>query len=114
MAMSLALLPFCSTAQQKVPNLGNKACPLWVAISDKAKSGDLAWKDETVRMNGWSMGYLKGIAAQYAFMSKEPNPLLKLRDDDETEWMQAFCRVNKKMYISDAAEAFLIELESRP
>ncbi len=64
-------------------------------------------------MDWWSLGYLKGMATQYTFAEKIANPLLKIRSNEEIDWMRAYCKVNPKKNISDAALAFLEELEAR-
>ena len=113
LAACLILTPPFAAAQQKIPNLGDKSCVLWTDIAEKSKS-DTVWKVQVAQMDGWSMGYLKGMAVQYAYMSKGPNPLLKLHNNEEVDWMRSFCRVNRKLSISDAALALLEELTSRP
>ena len=113
LALCLVATPVYAMAQKKVPNLGDKVCVIWTGVSEKAKV-EPGWEQSVVEMDWWSMGYLKGISAQYTSMSKQPNPLLKSRNGEELAWMQAFCRINSKLSISDAAEAFLEELKSRP
>lgn len=104
-------LPY-SQAQEKVPNLGEKVCALWTAVSDRAKT-DTGVQDQLTMMDWWAYGYLKGMATQYAFAEKIQNPLTKLRDGEEHDWMLAYCRVNPKKTIADAALELLRVLDSR-
>jgi hypothetical protein len=106
-ATSLAVL-----AQPAIPNLGDKQCSLWTAVTDKAKS-DLDYRDQVVMMDWWALGYLKGMATQFSYSEQTPSPLLKLRRGEELEWMKAYCRVNARSLISDSALALLKELMSR-
>ena len=100
-------------AQTKVPNLGDKQCALWTGVSDQAKlNPDL--RNQVLMMDWWALGYLKGTATQYALASKESSPLIKLRNDEELDWMRSYCRLNWKLSISDAANALLEELRNRP
>ncbi len=100
-------------AQQLVPNLGDKVCALWTAVAERTKT-DTSVGEQLLMMDWWSMGYLKGMATQYAFAQKVSSPLLKIRGDEEVDWMRAYCEANPRKNISDAALAFLEELESRP
>ena len=113
LAACLILTPPFAAAQQKIPNVGDQSCVLWTYMAEKSKS-DTVWRVQVAQMDGWSMGYLKGMAVQYAYVSKGPNPLLKLRNNEEVDWMRSFCRGNQKSRISDAALALLGELTSRP
>lgn len=100
------------TLAQRIPNLGEKVCALWVAVADRAKL-DPAVRDQELMMEWWALGYLKGLATQYAVSENLPNPLLKLRPNEELEWMQAYCRVNPRSNISEAVVKLIAELESR-
>lgn len=112
--LALALSLTHAHSQQTVPNLGEKVCPLWTAVVDRAKT-DESVKDQLLMMDWWAMGYLKGMATSYAHFNKIENPLLKMRGVNEsTDWMRAYCRVNSNKAISDAAIAYIAELESRP
>ncbi|MHB8949838.1 MAG: hypothetical protein ACYC4S_12340 [Rhodoferax sp.] len=111
----LLLLSFflpISQAQEKVPNLGEKVCALWTAVSDRAKTHPEV-REQLVMMDWWALGYLKGMATQYAFAEKIDNPLTKLRDGEDQNWMLAFCRINPKKTIADAALELLKVLDSR-
>jgi hypothetical protein len=70
-------------------------------------------QDQLLMMDWWALGYLKGVAAQFALSEKAPNPLMKLRHGEELDWMRSYCRVNPKKYISEAAVKLLEELETR-
>ena len=109
----LSLFLAFGQAQEKVPNLGEKVCALWTAVSDKAKT-DAEFRDQVIMMDWWSLGYLKGMATQYAFAEKTINPLIKLRKDEEHDWMLAYCRVNPEKTIADAALELLKVLDRRP
>ena len=108
-----ALFAQTAIAQPKVQNLGDKVCALWTYHIDQDKR-DSTRTELTSIMDWWSLGYLKGMSAQYTFTSKQPNPLLKLRGDEAVDWMRAYCRVNAKESISDAALALLLDLQERP
>ena len=97
---------------QRIPNLGEKACSLWIAVADRAKQ-DPGVRDQELMMDWWALGNLKGVATQYAYSEKVPNPLLKLKPNEEREWLRAYCRVNPNKNISDAIVKLLEELESR-
>ena len=100
------------TLAQRIPNLGEKICALWVAVADRGRQ-DPSVRDQELMMEWWALGYLKGLATQYALSEKVPNPLLKLRPNEEIEWMRAYCRVNPRSNISEAVVKLLEELESR-
>ena len=110
--LSLALLTTIATAQERVPNLGDKVCALWTSSIDGEKL-DATRRETTAMMDWWSLGFLKGMAAQYTYSTKKPSPLLKLRGDEALEWMRAYCRINARESISDAAVALLLELQNR-
>lgn len=101
-----------SAFAQRIPNLGEKVCALWTAVADRAKT-DPAVRDQVLMMDWWALGYLKGVATQQAYSEKAPNLLLKLRPNEEREWMRAYCRVNPQSYISEAIVKLLEELETR-
>ena len=106
------LIVSSSYAQKKVPNLGDKKCSLWVAVSDRVKI-DPEIKESVLMMDWWALGYLKGMSTQYAYAAKTENPLVNIRDGEDKVWMLAYCRVNPEKSISDAALEFLQVLESR-
>ena len=96
---------------QKIPNLGEKACPMWIHHLDNYKN---PFHEQWLQtLDWWAMGFVKGMAQQYAFSSREKNPLLYLREKEPIEWMQAYCRVNKDKSMSEAALAMLEELQDR-
>lgn len=111
LASSAALWAGGSLAQA-VPNLGDKVCALWTAVSDRAKQ-DPTVESQLLMMDWWALGYLKGAATQYAQSEKAANPLLKLRGDEELEWMRAFCRLNPRKNMSEAAVRLVDELKAR-
>lgn len=102
-----------ATMAQTVPNLGEKVCALWEAVADRSKQ-DPNLREQESMIEWWAMGYLKGLATQYAASEKKPNPLLKLRPNEELEWMRTYCRINPKSNISEAVTKLIVELESRP
>ena len=109
---TLAILLSPPSTAQTVPNLGDKVCALWTGVADRAKQ-DPSMESQLLMMDWWALGYLKGTATQYAQSEKVSKPLLKLRGDEELEWMRAFCRINPRMNISDAAARLVQELKGR-
>lgn len=96
-----------------ITNLGDKLCPLWTGHVDRAPT-DPSYQPMLDVFNGWAMGYLKGAANQYSAVTGSKNPLLSLRlDDKPSAWMQAYCRVNPRQSISNAAENYLEFLKAR-
>ena len=100
------------TLAQRIPNLGEKVCALWTSVAERAKQ-DPAVRDQELMMEWWALGNLKGVATQYAYSEKVPNPLFKLKPNEEREWLRAYCRANPNKNISDAIVKLLEELESR-
>ena len=107
LAVTLSLISVNATSDWAVKGEGNFSCPDYVS----AKQSNTAKLYSSIT---WVQGFISGLNYQDA-LDKDANSFIgqEFPATSIVSWIETYCRAQPQDYLSDAAEALVIELKER-
>ena len=107
LAVTLSLISVNAMSDWAVKGEGNFSCPDYVS----AKQSNTAKLYSSIT---WVQGFISGLNYQDA-LDKDANSFIgqELPATSIVSWIETYCRAQPQDYLSDAAEALVIELKER-
>lgn len=91
--------------------MGDQGCENWALAHAAASDAEEVQYRRLTEV--WLWGYLRGMADQWSFATKKPNPLVKLDAGEEVTWLGRYCQLFPRAQLSAGAVALLVELMAR-